>query len=370
MKSSLEKPGGGALVTVDSDEAEARHDPGTLPDEKEPAEVALNEVLAQLGEDKGGAAKCMVWRIPKDPGDDEEFLYEVNAVDFAKRGGVSDLAKRYGAGIYRIRVYSGGRIYTHKRVKVGAPLVLENSAGADVAVLRAEMVAVKDSLAAALEKLTATQRPQPTLSEQIKDLAALRELSGGAAAPQKGLAAQMKETLELVTLMKGAFGGGEGGGESGFSGALGRVAEKYLPQILETVGKAAPGAPALPNPVPAAVGDRAITEGDADMGALRDMQLKMAMSFLIDSAARGHPAETYADVAVDKVDAADLVSMLDRPDWLTQLSIIDPRAQQHAPWFTKLRAEILGVLRESGVALRTPPEAATLEAGAQPASGG
>jgi hypothetical protein len=205
----------------------------------------------------------------------------------------------------------------------------------------------------------------PTLSDQIKDLAALRELSGGAGPAPKDAKAQIKETLELMALMKATFGG-EAGGDSGFTGALGRVAEKYLPQIIDGVnkGNAADGASRA---APMGAPERGITEGEvADMGALRNVQLKMALNFLIDSAARGLPAETYADVAVDQVPAAELVALLDRPDWLTQLSILDPRAQSHAPWFTHLRMEILGVLRENGVALRTPPEVATLDRNGDP----
>jgi hypothetical protein len=364
-KTTLEKPGGGALVTVDNDEAEARNDPGTLKDDNAPAEVALTEVLAQLGEEKGAQAKCMVWRIPGNPNDDEEFLYEVNAVDFAKRGGVSGLAKRYGAGIYRIRVYSGGHIYTHKRVKVGAPVVQDYQPATEIAQVRGELNTLAATMTAAIEKAV-LQRPQTPLIDQLKELAALKDLFGGGGAT-KGLGAQMKETLELVALMKATFGSGSEG-ESGFTGALGRVAEKYLPQIIDGVnkGNAADGAPRIP---PVAAPERSITEGErTDMGALRDMQLKMALDFLVNSAARGLPAETYADVAVDQVPPADLAALLDRPDWLTALSRIDERAQQHAAWFSKLREEILSVLRENGVPLTTPAPVSTLEGGSKPLS--
>jgi hypothetical protein len=204
------------------------------------------------------------------------------------------------------------------------------------------------------------------LIDQLKELAALKDLFGGGGAT-KGLGAQMKETLELVALMKTTFGSG-GEGESGFTGALGRVAEKYLPQIIDGVnkGNAADGAPRIP---PVAAPERSITEGErTDMGALRDMQLKMALDFLVNSAARGLPAETYADVAVDQVPPADLAALLDRPDWLTALSRIDERAQQHTAWFTKLRDEILSVLRENGVPLTTPAPVSTLEGGSKPLS--
>ena len=88
----------------------------------------------------------------------------------------------------------------------------------------------------------------------------------------------------------------------------------------------------------------------------------MALDFLIDSAARGLPAETYADVAVDKVPAAELNRLLNRSDWLNELNKLDTRVMEHQNWFVKLRAAILETLREAG-ALTDAAHPTTLEAG-------
>jgi hypothetical protein len=367
-KNLTEKLTGGALVTVTGDEPDKLHDPGNLPDDDAPAEVALSEVLAQLGEERAGVAKCMVWRIPLDAGADEEYLYEVSATDFARRGGVGDIAKRYGAGIYRIRVYSGGKIYTHKRVKIGAPIIQESNPGADMAALRSDMTssmatlanAFKDGLTEVVKGFAGQNKPL-SLVEQMRELSALKEMIGLKNEAPRSPLQQLKDMADLITTMKGIMPVSEN--NSGMGGALLRLGERFLPEIVEAVKKAAPGGSDHPG-APIVQDGRAIGESPdgGDMGAVRDLQLKMALDFLVDSAVRGLPVETYADVAVDKVPVPDLIRLLNRADWLAELNKIDARVLDHQVWFTKLRDEILTTLREAGaltVAITSP----TMEGG-------
>ena len=92
-KNPVERPAGGAVTVaghahIESDDPETRHDPGALEDDggEQPSEV-LSEVLAQLGEDQE-QARCIVYRIATSAGAEDEWLYEVSAADFARRGGV------------------------------------------------------------------------------------------------------------------------------------------------------------------------------------------------------------------------------------------------------------------------------------------
>lgn len=361
-KSPLERPQGGALTVIDDDDPRAEHDPGALPDDgKQPAEVALSEVLAQLGEDEAGVAKCIVWRVATDARGDDEWLYEVSAADFARRDGVGDICKRYGPGIYRIRVYSGGRIYTHKRIKIGAPIIPDVPPGSDVTALRAEVAASLGAFSAnfekAIEKLAAAQPKPLSLREQLGDMVALKDFIGGGGARPASALSQVKEMAELIGALKSLIPATEGGG---MGNAMLRLGEKYLPQIIETVQKLpVPGGAAPVAPVAREIAEA--PEGD-DMGALRDMQLKWALNFLIDSAARNLPAETYADLAIDKVPVPELNRLLNRADWLSELNKLDIRVMDHQAWFTQLRDEILATLKEHG-ALTAPAPVTTLEGG-------
>lgn len=365
----LERPNSGAVTVrepravVEDDEPKPQHDPGLLPDEdEESAELALSTALTELGEEDQKIANCMVWRIPVNPKDADEYLFKCNVLEFTRREGIDDIARRYGPGDYRIRVYKLNKIYTQKRIKIGAALVPENRPGLEAVNLRAEMSAIaaalEKNMATLVEKIAGAQRAAPSLSDHLKDMLAMKELIGGGASASapKSMTAQMKETLELAQLMKSTFGGGEGEGPT-MGGALMKIGERFLPEILDAMKKAqgnAAGAPALV--------DNAAQGGEDEMRALKDLQLKMALDFLIDSAVRGLPAETYADVATDKVPADELVRLLDRPDWLTELTRIDERAQLHGPWFTKLRHEIFIALREAGITLKSDAKPATLDA--------
>ena len=374
-KNTLARPVGGAVTLagnarVESDDPEARHDPGALEDDggEQPSE-ALLEVLAQLGEDQD-QARCIVYRIATSAGADDEYLYEVSAADFARRGGVGDIAKRYGAGTYRIRVYKGGEIYTHKRIKIGAPIVPEMGSVGETAALRSDLTAALAAQSALLkesiEKIVAAQPKPMTLRDQLGDLVALKDFLGGGSAKPASALSQIKDMAELLKSVKDLVPAGAG--EGGMGGALMRLGERFLPEIVEAVKKAQPGA------VDAA--GRAITElpEGADMGVMRDLQLKMALDFLVDSAARNLPAETYADLAVDKVPVAELNRLLNRVDWFAELNKLDVRVADHQPWFIKLREEILTILKQAGT-LTDAPAVSTLDGkgsppdAAQPPSG-
>lgn len=375
----------GEVVVRDDAPEHVGHDPAALDDEdKIPPESALAELLTALGEDDR-AAKCMVWRIGEGDAEDS-FLYEVSAKDFMARGGISDMSRRYGPGIYRIRVYRAGKIYTHKRVKIGASLIPEMPAAtggdSNSAALFALIAAMKESNEKILQAIA---KPAPTISDYLKDLNALQMLvpKPPESAREESPLKRIKETVELMNMvsgLRGETGGARGSGESAWS----RLAERFLPNILEKLEKVPPPAkPAIPHPravpvvpAPAVVESEAapviLDDSTAVMGEdeemLKQFRMKMALDFLVSAAGNNLPVSTYADLALDQVPAEELSALLNRDDWANALAVYDARVSSFPEWFRKLREEILAGVAEMQAASAQSAVANSGEGGDTPGS--
>lgn len=349
--------------SADAVEPDPLNDPGLLEDDPdfERPDEALGEVLASLGEVESRAAKCNIYRILSN--NDEEYLYQATAAEFARANGLENVRAKYGGGDYRIRVYKDGKILTHKRVKIGAPLVPDTpAANSETAQLRSEIGEVKSALTQALQALT-NRAPEKSMLDQIREAKELITLlSPAQSSPPVSAISQLKDMKDLLEIAREFSGDAEGKG-----GGILKIAEKYLPQVLDTVkemGKLKGGAAGAPDDseslaLPAAQ-SQPVQSREDQMNIAQKMQLKMALGFLVSSAEADNEALTYAELSVDKVPAPVLVELLDRADWEAALCSIDARVASHQKWFTELRAEILKILREAGVTLKTPADPATL----------
>lgn len=336
-------------------------DPGALPDDDdlETPDSALAEVLAGLGEVEQQAANCMVYRLVNGT---EEYLYKCTAAEFASSGGLELIRQKYGGGDFRIRVYKGGKIFTHKRVKIGAPLVPENQPMKEIDALRAEVRGSIDRIGQVLERLAAPKQ-EKSLMEQLRELKELQTIISPPQTPQGtgSIISQLKDVKDLMVLLRD-FGGGESDGKRS---PLWGIAERYAPQILDAVKNLAPvpaggvaqPAPALANDVQAVTGEsvtdtaRVAPQGEQDMNKLQQTKLIFALNFLCDRATQQNDPVTYAEMACDMVPVESLRVLLDRDDWIKQLTGFVPKVGEHLKWFTELRAEIFDVLRGKGIKL-------------------
>lgn len=365
-----ERSQGGALAIRQADAGEElprAHDVEGTDDDANPPELELHEALAQLGESEQQQSRAMIWRVVEGE-DEDEFITEMTVTDYVKRGGINEIAKRYGGGVYRIRIYRGGKIFTHRRIRVAKPLANEAVPGTEFATLRQEMREQSDKFAAALERVATLAQPKP-LKDQLGDVLALKELfsPGAAVAATReppSLVKQLKEVAELQGVLKGLFPNSEKT-EPGLGAALIRIGEKYLPSFIELAQKTGAKIQADNKGQQRIVAPENASE--EDMKAMQELQLKMALGFLVDSAEHNQAAETYADLAIDKVPPEVLIEMLNCADWATKLAKLDPRVQNFLPWFSKLRDEILQTLKEEG-ALQEIVQGATLVPGQKPAA--
>lgn len=367
---------GREVVVSGGDEVERQNDPGLLDDEeggKLPPERALEELLTTLGDDTK-EAKCIVWRIGESDSEDA-WLYEATVKDFMVRGGVSDVARRYGPGLYRIRVYRLGKIFTHKRVKIGGalipdPLTPTPGGGENVALL-ALVQAMKESNDRIITAI-ANKPAGPSLSDYIKDLAALQGLTPKPAEREREESPlkRIKETADLIAAIQSLNRGVGGGARVPDNSPWSAMLNHFLPVILEKVkelpaarvepppaaGVAAPvemPAP-LASPASAAVVaaesapplETVAAQSPGDIEMLKAMRFKAALAFLVNAAERNLPVATYADMALDQVPPEELRAMLSRDDWANALAVYDPRVNQHPAWFRTLRDEILAGVAE------------------------
>ncbi len=354
----------GSIAVVGSQLPDPADDPGNLPDDEElnAPDSALLETLAHLGDAEQSAANCIVYRITNG---EEEYLYKCTALEFARGGGVEVIKQKFGPGDYRIRVYKGGKIYTHKRVKIGAPIIPDNQPGKDIVELRAEMARNNDRIGMALEKLAAAPR-QDGLRERLEELKLLQSLFQPPSAPASAVS-QISELKNLLGIVRDFAADG-----SEKPGSLMRLAERYAPQVLDILKEAKPQtAQALPPPAAADVAAQPVETSNAqpsgdNVNMIQMAKLKFALNFLCERAAQDNDPATYAEMACDMVSESNLRALLDRDDWIPELKKVEPKVENFLQWFALLRGEIFDVLRGNGVKLSVDGGGDTLK-GAQSA---
>ncbi len=157
----------------------------------------------------------------------------------------------------------------------------------------------------------------PTLIEAMRSL---KELTGGAAATATGGDDEKETTFDKI--MK--YGG------------------PVLAAILTKTPLAMPGAPAgqpqlpAPSDQPPAI--------DVNTNAQMPPAVGAFIGMILGAASKNADTATYANLIDDSLDPAQadiLCGILQRPDWIEKLAETDRRVLNFAPWFTKLRGELL-----------------------------
>lgn len=351
--------------------------------------VGIENLLNQLGE-LHGEAKVHVYRVRQGVRPPFAFLFATTAGQFD----VEDVSARYGGGDFFVRAWQRGvsgslvnerfaiegdprHPYTapaapNQAAAPGAPIFYPSGNNDAVAQLGAMF---QNSMQQIAQLVAGSQRKERTLEETLQLFAMFKSISGGG--DQLGM---LKEIMGIMREAQPLTG--EDGRADAWS-VLQTAAEKILPAIMQASGanRQAPpqllgptGAPINPSlvsgaplnapgapPVATTIGD-AVRFSDPSAGAPRPPtqapgvnmssippQLGLFIGALVNAARINAQPGEYAQYLMDQIEATPRIepavrAYLNAPDWFAQLVAANPEARGFEPWFTTLRAEVMGAL--------------------------
>lgn len=191
----------------------------------------------------------------------------------------------------------------------------------------------------------ALHQPQPaapTRKEMLEEMRLMRDMFQPTQpeTPQAGGIGLLREMLTLARELQPSDP------DASPAAILMNAADKLLPMLGTVLAAQAqpvvtqPAQPAQPVQVHPLI-QAAPPESDMNM------RLKLGIGYLVSQAINDAPPDTSAYMILDNVPDDDIQSFVSRPDWLEFLASFDPRVTQYAPWFGKLREEIVTILAES-----------------------
>jgi hypothetical protein len=294
------------------------------------------------------------------------------------------LAKKFGSGEYRVKVYvrqpDGKRVCRANKVfpwKLSAEDEerLANG-GVKSPVLTQGDIAV--AVAEAMKGiLPAMQQPAQQINpmDQMKIMLEMAKAMTPPPAPQIDQMAMMRNTIEMMQLMKEERGEDEPrsrGEKAGSWDAVLALINKFgplaagmlqqqmvqqgsetpayqdpLPQ-LENTPTATPPAPVSPV-VNGSMNVVAEKQQESDE-MFAKQQLKLGIGFLLNGCKQGGSAQSYADMVIDNVPIETLDAMMAQPDPYQVLLTAAPEIAPHEAWFRELLGEVKTILT-------VPPEA-------------
>lgn len=302
-------------------------------------EEELNAVLAEAGGSEGGGS--IVVRKVNPQTRKFEWLVKFHATsDFVGLGGVEHLAGKYGGGDYELIVYGvGNRIVKRPKLTISTAAVAEaKQHDSGMEKLAAVMLEGFKQLASQQTQLVQQlQRPHENKADWLRELAAMRELFGGA---------QQSNPLDTLTkilpVVRDLMPRGEG--ETNLLDVMMRLAQEFGPTIREAVAKT----PALLPGTPGVGNLPGVAAASPEQSGAHQMQimLRLQLSQLCKEAKADSDPGPYADIICEKVSADVLSKLVDRPDYLDELAKIHSGVKLYPKWFGELRDAIIGILTE------------------------
>jgi hypothetical protein len=332
---------------------------GTHTDDPEPETAADRVVEMIIKNRERERSKIKVWKV-LDTGelafcnDYQPEVFEAQNLNLIRR--------QFGAGKYRIEIYAHNPI--HKRFScfgretVNIVEVQESSDPEDIA----ERVAQRMGLGAAAATQPVTQMAQ--LKELLQLATLIREALGLNVAPppppppQPSMAQQLGE---LLTIMKGAREvAAEIDPPPETADPLMKIAEQALPIIgraIENQARPALAPVQLPPTLASAPAnptqqeDAAVT--DKEFAALREAIRGINTLAFMDA-----NVELAANLIFDKL-PDEAFPILEAPEWFAKLCEIEPGCSKHQAWYQKVRDMLVKFWQEESV--EDPPPAADVE---------
>jgi hypothetical protein len=332
--------------------------------EPAPADMALSELLAQLGGAKN--ASISVYRYKKN--EPLVWLFDCVPEAFSKE----QLRDKYNGGQFKLYIAYDGSLKKAPILSIEPPAVLAPAtppASTDVVLALREGLEKQAQMIRELKaQPAAPQLDLPSLiASATQMITALRQAAeptrpAPAPAPPPAPTASLDAMIEL--LKKGIDLGrtvtpGEGGGAAADEGGIMGLVKGLMPilqPILDQVKAAATPAPAPQRVYPAPPGGQPAPAAVVAGGPMMQDQAKHYVAQLLDKARRNLDPTVYGQVILDMVPEGQLRVWLQQPNVLEQLATINPEVATYRAWFAALVAWLCEVLELPPPDL-TPPGA-------------
>lgn len=270
---------------------------------------------------------------------------------------LKSIARKFGSGRYRLRVYAGNgqgsKPCIINRVQgillspdedaavTAAKAVAKNPVSAPVN-NGADMLGAIDRMMSGFQTALTAALARP----QIDPLAQMTQLAGllkslQPATPANPMA-DLPGLLQTLKTLKDITAGDASGETSATERLMLKAADAFLPAVAQGMQKQnAPAADAPTAALPAPV--EPLTEEQEAMKLMEQMKIKAFQLQLMaanKAAARGVQPAAYAETIYDAFDDADVQSLI-IPDWFEQMCAAVPACAQHAEWYRQLRAALV-----------------------------
>lgn len=307
---------------------------------------ALMNVLTDLsGDEEGG--KVNVYRQKGDNSKKLTYLFSCAPEEFT----LETLRDEYGAGDFRVQVRKGGLLLANKLISVEAPKNSDQNTNKNfnpndmLSIVQHSIAQNNEKIFEMMLKLADRQSgvaaidPMQMQSSMIQNMVMMKELIGG-----KQSSESPEKMLELffkgMEFAKGTIS------ETGEPSGMGLVMEaiktfgKPIAEMTTAMSKQQGMIPqALPvpmsNPIPTPV-------------TPKKSAFETYIPYLFDKATNGKNPETYAEMLVDEIQHADLIPIIQQPDFIEHCSksINQPFNDEIKEWFAELQTIVLEFYEE------------------------
>lgn len=303
------------------------------PPEYDPDEMALQSVLAELGA-SGADAKVNIYQL--DARKNSAFAGTLSPDEFS----LERIQSEFGPGEYKAIVYSGGKIATHRIVRIAAPKNAPIVAAPAVdnqkliETMQAGFNQLGQMFAQSISAIVQNQPKAKSTMETLQEFALMKDVFGGNAAP----AQNPMELISLALSLSEKMNPREG--EPG----AGEVIMKAIEQFGPIVGQILPqqmaqNAAPIPRPAPQIPAPQIPQSPENEE---MSMMVKIYLKTLATAAKSGADPETYAYAICDFLPAEQIRQFIGGANVKAQIIEAVPDAAHCYEWFE----ELLNLLRE------------------------
>jgi len=315
--------------------------------ESDPEQDELAAVFATLGED---GASLTVRLYQEARGGKLAFLRKFSPAEWIAFD-IDGVQEEYGPGDYRVRVYDAkSKVRANKGFSIGTPTRINSPAPARETSQIDTAAVIRQTITELAQSLIPLLRPAPSKQEWLQELVTMRSLFAAPAAAPASAPVDALDMLQRLMAITKDMSPREG--ETGLADVMLQLTKEFGPLIARGMAQDTVAAPIVQpavNPAP-----RRVMAGAPVPGApvpppkqeSNDVQMKLAVQFLVSQAERQADASLYADLVIDQLadEVLERVMSMGDAEMLALLVSHDARAAAHAEWFASLRREMRALL--------------------------